>query len=62
MKTYYLIDTSTWKIIQTNSTMSDSDIDAKNQGYLFSNSPLKWYKSEETKFLPIIWSEAETKS
>jgi hypothetical protein len=62
MKTYYLIDTSTWKIIQTNSTMSDSDIDAKNQGYMFSNSSLKWYKSEETKFLPIIWSEAETKS
>ena len=53
---YYLVNTSTWKVIETSKTMSISDANAKNQGYLHSNSPLKWFSSKEIELLPIVWS------
>jgi hypothetical protein len=53
---YYLIDTSTWKVVETSKNLGVSDANAKNQGYLHSNSPLKWFSSKEIELLPIVWS------
>jgi len=57
MKAYYLIDTNNWRLIQINSTMDKSDIDAKNQGYMHSQSSLRWYLADEIKHLPLEWTK-----
>jgi hypothetical protein len=58
-KIYYLIDTSNWICAETSSVMSESDVAAKNAGYMHNNSSLRWYAREElersSKSLPIVW-------
>ena len=56
MSTYYLVDTNNWRIVQINSTMDKSDNNAKNQGYMHSQSPLRWYEAEDIKHLPLEWT------
>jgi hypothetical protein len=56
MKAYYLIDTNIWRIIQINSTMNKGDVAAKNQGYMHSNSTLRWYEDDEIRHLPLDWT------
>jgi hypothetical protein len=37
--------------------MDKSDIDAKNQGYMHSQSSLRWYLADEIKHLPLEWTK-----
>lgn len=54
--TYYLIDTSNWTLRESSGILSQADADAKNAGYMHSNSPLRWYHGDMLKSLPIKWT------
>jgi hypothetical protein len=36
--------------------MDKGDINAKNQGCMHSQSPLRWYEAEDIKHLPLDWT------
>ena len=57
---YYLINTSSWTCLETNTLMSERDVSAKNAGYMHANSSLRWYHSNELTHLPIAWTPKES--
>lgn len=57
--TYYLIDTLNWRCIETSVVLAESDVAAKNAGYMLSNSTLRWYRGDALTHLPIKWTPKE---
>lgn len=51
-KIYYLINTDNWSCSEMSAVMSDSDVAAKNAGYMHNNSSLRWYAREELEQSP----------
>lgn len=53
---YYLIDTADWRCVEISVVLSESDVAAKNTGYMLSNSSLRWYIGDALTHLPIKWT------
>lgn len=48
-KIYYLIDTNTWKVVMTSDVVDSRIASGKNNGYMLSNSALRWFGHDELK-------------